>query len=62
MYKEKDLNIPLYKSIVMRHLKYCLQAWRSYRKKETDMLEKVKMRATKMIQKLRDINYEMRLR
>ena len=61
VYKEKELIIPLYKTIVRPHLEYCIQAWRPYRKKDIDILERVQRRATKMIQKLRDIGYEMRL-
>ena len=44
------------------HLEYCIQAWRPYRKKDIDILERVQRRATKMIQKLRNISYEMRLK
>ena len=62
MYKEKDLIIPLYKSIVSPHFDYYLQASRPYRKKDINMLERVQRRATKMIPKLRDISYEMHLR
>ena len=62
VYKEKELIIPLYKTIVRPHLEYCIQAWRPYRKKDIDMLERVQRRATKMIQKRRNINYEMRLK
>ena len=62
MYKEKELIIPLYKTIVRPHLEYCIQAWRPYRKKDIDMLERVQRRATKMIPKLRNISYEMRLK
>ena len=40
----------------------CIQAWRPYRKKNIDMLERVQRRATKMIPKLRNISYEMRLK
>ena len=58
----KELIIPLYKTIVRPHLEYCIQAWRPYRKKDIDMLERVQRRATKMIQKLRNISYEMRLK
>ena len=58
LYKEKELIIPLYKTIVRPHLEYCIQAWRPYRKKDIDILK----RATKMIQKLRNISYEMRLK
>ena len=57
VYKEKELLIPLYKTIVRLHLEYCIQAWRPTRKKDIDMLERVQMRATKMIPKL-----EMRLK
>ena len=62
VYKEKELIIPLYKTIVRPHLEYCIQAWRPYRKKDIDLLERVQRRATKMIPKLRNISYEMRLK
>ena len=67
MYKEKELIIPLYKTIVILlyirpHLEYCIQAWKPYRKKDIDIPERVHRRATKMIQKLRNISYEMRLK
>ena len=62
VYKEKELIIPLYKTIVRPHLEYCIQTWRPYRKKDIDMLERVQRRATKMIPKLRNISYEMRLK
>ena len=42
MYKEKQLIVPLYKAIVRPHLEYCIQAWRLYRKKDTDKLERIK--------------------
>ena len=62
MYKEKELIIPLYKTIVRPHLEYCIQAWRPHRKKDIDMLEKIQRRTTKMIPILRNISYEMRLK
>ena len=62
VYKEKELIIPLYKTIVRSHLEYCIQAWRPYRKKDIDMLERVQRRVTKIIQKLRNISYEMHLK
>ncbi|KAK2182626.1 hypothetical protein NP493_344g00017 [Ridgeia piscesae] len=61
-YKEKELIMPLYKTIVMPHLEYCTQAWKPYRKKDIDMLERVRRRATQIIPKLRNISYEMRLK
>ena len=51
VYKEKELIIPLYKTIGRPHLEYCIHAWRPYRKKVIDMLKKVQRRATKIIQK-----------
>ena len=61
MYKEKQLIIPLYKSIVRPHLEYCIQVWRPYRKKDIDKLERIQRRATKMIPQLIDLCYESRL-
>ena len=34
VYTEKELIIPLHKTIVRRHLEYGMQAWRPYRKKD----------------------------
>ena len=50
MYKETE---PLYKTIVTLRLEYGIQAWRSNRKNDIDMLERVQRRVTKMIPKLR---------
>ena len=41
IYKEKQLIVPLYKAIVRPHMEYCIQAWRSYRKKDIDKLERI---------------------
>ena len=48
--------------MVRTHLEYCIQAWRPYRKKDIDKLERVQRRATTIIQKLRNISYEMCLK
>ena len=61
MYKEKQLIVPLYKAIVRPHLEYCIQAWRPYRKKDIDKLERIQQKATKMIPELRDLSYESHL-
>ena len=49
-------------TIVKPHLEYCIQAWRPYRKKDIDILERVQRRATEIIPKIRNISYEMRLK
>ena len=56
------LIIPLYKAIVRPHLGYCIHAWRSYRKKDIDTIERIQRRATKIIPELRDLSYEERLK
>ena len=56
MYKDSQLTVPLYKAIVRPHLEYCIQAWRPYRKKDIDKLERIQQRATKII-----LSYESRL-
>ena len=61
-YKEKSLNVPLYKAIVRPHLEYCIQAWSPYLRKDIYMLEKIQRRATKLIPGLRDLRYEERLK
>ena len=48
-YMEKQLIVPLYKAIVRSHLEFCIQAWRPYRIKDIDKLERIQRRATKMI-------------
>ena len=56
-YKEKSLNVPLYKAIVRPHLEYCIKASSTYLRKDIDMLETIQRRATKLIPGLRDLTY-----
>ena len=60
-YKEKQLIVFLFKAIVRPHLEYCIQAWKPYRKKDIDKLERIQRRATKIIPELRDLSYESHL-
>ena len=61
-YKDKTLIIPMYKTVIIPHLEYCIQARRPYRKKDIDMLERIQRRATKIIPEQRDFSYEERLK
>jgi ribonuclease P/MRP protein subunit RPP40 len=48
-YLNKDVVLKLYTSLVRPHLEYCLQAWRPYLKKDIELIEGIKRRATKLI-------------
>ena len=52
---------PCKKTIVRPHLKYCIQTWKQYCKKDIDKLERIQRRTTKIIPELRDLSYESRL-
>ena len=43
-YKEKQLCVPLYKSIVIPRFEYCIQAWKPYRKRDRCKLERKQRR------------------
>ena len=55
-HKEKQLIVLLYKAIVRPNLEYYRKARRPYRKKDTDKLEGIQRRATKMIPELKDLS------
>ena len=59
-YKEKGLIVSLYKAIVRPHLEYCIRAWRPYRRKDIDMLEKYN--GEQQNSWLKDLSHEERLK
>ena len=54
--------LPLYRTLVRPHIEYCVQAWRPYNQKDVDSLEKIQRRVTMMMEELRGMDYEERLR
>ena len=60
-FKNKDIILPLYISLVRPHLEYAVQFWSPYHIKDIVKLEAVQRRATKMITSLRNKSYEERL-
>ena len=60
--KSKKIMLSLYKSLVRPHLDYCIQVWRPYLQKDIDIIERVQRRATRMVEGLKGVCYEERLR
>ncbi|XP_041483858.1 uncharacterized protein LOC121430607 [Lytechinus variegatus] len=60
-YKNRQVIMKLYKSLVRPHLDYAMQTWNPYLAKDKKILEKVQARATKMIPDIHDLPYEDRL-
>ena len=57
----KDLFVFLYKTYVRPHLEYIVQLWSPYLAKDIDILEKVQMRATKLVKGFSRLPYSTRL-
>lgn len=60
--RTRDIIIPLYSNLVMRHLEYAVQFWSTYLKKDIEMLERIHYSAAKMVQGLAGLDYDGRLK
>ncbi len=57
-FKNRDIILPLYISLVRPHLEYAVQFWSLHHTKDVAKLEAVQRRAMKMIKSLRNESYE----
>ena len=62
IYLDEDAFVMLYKSLVRSHLKYANSVWNPHRLGLIKDLEKVQMRATKLVITIKNLTYKDRLK
>ena len=59
---DEEIFLPLYKALVRPILEYGNSVWKPYFKKDSELLEKVQRRSTKLVIPIKSSSYQFRLR